>query len=413
MMSIVYFEQFRDFLKENNKKLHLRTTQSLCSGIIQIGWNYSVCKTYRKTMGENEVLLALFSEDNAWSLSMDKQKIKQIEVILDGYFRGEGDESLSRDIQSWILSPNSEAEKNVALWNVWERYIRNNPGFGPRAEKAWQQRCRELGFSPMGAAHKTRSLHTVKLKVAAIIIPFLLLAGTIWWSLNRRVVEQPIDAVADVSCVVPVGAREEITLPCGSRIRVFEGTQIRYGENFLEDRNLYLEGEAYFVIEPLDGKPFTVETSNLSVTVLGTEFNLRDYPGERKADVSLAKGSVEVSADDRKIVLEPNERLIIDHYTREIELTNFERKQLENRWDKQLLIMDDVPLVDALRQVAEYYGKTVRFEGALPANRAIRLPVYPDDNLKEILEVLQSVNKTFTYEIANDSIVIKRTGGGI
>ena len=58
---------------------------------------------------------------------------------------------------------------------------------------------------------------------------------------------------------------------------------LRFPDRFDEKRReVYLEGEAFFEVAPLNGVPFIVTTEGgATVEVLGTEFNVEAWPGER------------------------------------------------------------------------------------------------------------------------------------
>src|ERR1019366_6239917 len=61
-------------------------------------------------------------------------------------------------------------------------------------------------------------------------------------------------------------------------------------------------------------KPFIIHTSKMDIKVLGTAFNVRCYPNEKKTETSLIRGRIEVTLKDRpdeKIYLSPNEKLTL------------------------------------------------------------------------------------------------------
>jgi ferric-dicitrate binding protein FerR (iron transport regulator) len=66
-------------------------------------------------------------------------------------------------------------------------------------------------------------------------------------------------------------------------------------------RHVSLEGEAYFRVKT--GSPFVVETSVGTVTVLGTEFNVRVREGELEVAVIRGKVSVAAGAGEERTVL--------------------------------------------------------------------------------------------------------------
>ena len=72
------------------------------------------------------------------------------------------------------------------------------------------------------------------------------------------------------------------------------GTIINYYASFQNkaEREVYLNGEAYFEVAKNAEKPFIVHAADLNVKVLGTKFNVSSYPDEPNIKVSLVEGRV-------------------------------------------------------------------------------------------------------------------------
>nr|WP_315815906.1 FecR domain-containing protein [Paraflavitalea speifideiaquila] len=63
-------------------------------------------------------------------------------------------------------------------------------------------------------------------------------------------------------------------------------------------------------------RPFLIHATSIDIKVLGTAFNVRAYPEDKTAEISLIRGRIEVSLKNRsndKINLSPNEKLIVDN----------------------------------------------------------------------------------------------------
>ena len=66
----------------------------------------------------------------------------------------------------------------------------------------------------------------------------------------------------------------------------------------------------------------------INIKVLGTSFNVRNYPQDKESETSLIKGKIEVSLKSRPediIILKPTEKLIIAK--EQDELSTLERQQ--------------------------------------------------------------------------------------
>ncbi len=72
--------------------------------------------------------------------------------------------------------------------------------------------------------------------------------------------------------------RTEIVLPDASEVLLNAGSKLSYSErNWDSERNLSLEGEAFFKVAK--GKKFTVTTDLGTISVLGTQFNVESRKG--------------------------------------------------------------------------------------------------------------------------------------
>jgi len=82
-------------------------------------------------------------------------------------------------------------------------------------------------------------------------------------------------------------------LPDGSDIRLKPHSSFRYPAGYgIQKRDVFLEGEAFFDVAKVAGKPFTVFAGSLQTTVLGTSF--RVISTNRKVEVKLYTGKVVV-----------------------------------------------------------------------------------------------------------------------
>jgi transmembrane sensor len=119
--------------------------------------------------------------------------------------------------------------------------------------------------------------------------------------------------------LAPKGSRSFITLSDGSTVWLNSGTKLRYHSNFgKKDRDLFLEGEAYFVVARNPEMPFRVKTSDVWITAIGTAFNVKAYSDEGIIETTLEKGEVRIDAlDDSRskaesspVFLKPNQRAV-------------------------------------------------------------------------------------------------------
>lgn len=88
-----------------------------------------------------------------------------------------------------------------------------------------------------------------------------------------------------------VGERRIVLLQDGTRLTLGPLSRVRIAPDYgRRSREVTLNGEAYFAVVHDSRHPFAVLTNNVTITNVGTEFNVRGYNGEVR--VAVAKGEV-------------------------------------------------------------------------------------------------------------------------
>ena len=122
-------------------------------------------------------------------------------------------------------------------------------------------------------------------------------------------------ATATSEVATASGSRTKMLLPDGTKVWLNAGSKIVYNNlRFnISDREVQLSGEAFFDVAPNSNHPFIINTIRASVTVLGTAFNVRAYPGDPQFEASLIRGAIEVHANgyEKPVRLKPNEKIVI------------------------------------------------------------------------------------------------------
>lgn len=102
--------------------------------------------------------------------------------------------------------------------------------------------------------------------------------------------------------------KENLNLPDNSQVKLNAVSTIAYNKSdWKTERQLSLNGEAYFKVSK--GEKFTVNTTSGSVTVLGTEFNIKNR--DNIFEVTCYEGSVKVISDKHSQILKPGDRFLI------------------------------------------------------------------------------------------------------
>ena len=121
-----------------------------------------------------------------------------------------------------------------------------------------------------------------------------------------------------VEVYAPYGQTRQITLPDGSRVWLNSGTYVFYPDSFEHRRQLFVSGEVYMDVAKNPDKPFRVDTRNVSISVLGTKFNVRSYTDDKYVETSLVEGSVSLALKrdgDTTISMRPGDKILVDNAT--------------------------------------------------------------------------------------------------
>ena len=114
---------------------------------------------------------------------------------------------------------------------------------------------------------------------------------------------------------IPFGQQYYIKLSDGTKVWLNSGTTLKFPQDMAqgEIRKVYLEGEAFFDVVKNQHRPFVVNTQNLNIKVLGTEFNISAYESDEHIATTLVEGSVDVYESgnpDSKMNLVPEDQAL-------------------------------------------------------------------------------------------------------
>lgn len=148
-----------------------------------------------------------------------------------------------------------------------------------------------------------------------------------------RYAVKPADSYAlgkFLEVIVPEGQRTQMVLPDGTKVWLNSGSRFKYPTEFLRNnRDVYIEGEAFFDVSHNKSKPFIVHTrENLMVKVLGTQFNVKCYSSDKTIETTLVTGSITLikAGNENQIIqelnLKPNEKATYEVVNKNVSITS-------------------------------------------------------------------------------------------
>ena len=153
---------------------------------------------------------------------------------------------------------------------------------------------------------------------------------------------------------IPRGGEFCLTLSDGTRVWLNSETSIQYPVAFgAKERRVFVQGEAYFEVAKDAKKPFTVQFMSSSVTVLGTSFNIRAYPEEKRSQTTLAEGSVRIYSPGSSMLLKPGEQAEVSALSGEMVKQEVEVKNFTS-WKDGRFVFEQQPLEDIMRTLERW-----------------------------------------------------------
>ncbi|MPT49186.1 MAG: DUF4880 domain-containing protein [Sphingobium sp.] len=170
--------------------------------------------------------------------------------------------------------------------------------------------------------------------------------------------------------ITGVGQQQTFTLDDGSIVRLApdSAVKIAYAAD-LRSVEL-LAGEAYFEVAHNPARPFNVRSDNVSVTVLGTGFDVRR--GDKGTDVAVKHGRVRVASlreTSGPVILTAGQWT---HMSPEGKATNGSRStELVGSWSDKRITAVDRPLSEVLADLRRYYRGAIVVTDNKLASRSV------------------------------------------
>lgn len=206
---------------------------------------------------------------------------------------------------------------------------------------------------------------------------------------------------------VPLGGEYQIILSDSTKVWVNADSKLKYPIAFRsEQREVFLEGEAYFEVKKDRQHPFIVHTSRGSVKVLGTGFNVRDYQEEAKVVTTLVEGKVAYSrtVQSDEVVLVPGYQLedngIAELIPRQVDV------EMYVGWKDGKYIFEDATLEEIMQVLSRWYDVTVFYKSEKSKNLHFTGDLERYENINDFLHFMELGGKV-RFNIQGKTIIIE------
>ncbi|MGO4288307.1 FecR family protein [Chitinophaga sp. RAB17] len=267
-------------------------------------------------------------------------------------------------------------EAREMIWLLERPVIQYNEG---ARKKIWAQV--EQGIQQKASFHYLRAY---RFRLAAACILALLIAGAYWYLTGNVVYE------------TGYGSSRQITLPDQSRVTLNAHSRLSYPRSWSWSghRRVWLQGEAFFDVKHL-GDTFRLYVKDVSITVLGTAFNVKDR--RDKTDVVLQRGRIRIDVKGQRqwsSILTPGEGW---EYNRNGAAATKQKADTAAAvaWTQQQLVLEGTTVKEVIQLLEDNYGYHVVLEDSSLAAKKLRGTV-PMQRREDLFFVLSRI---FNIEI--------------
>jgi len=337
---------------------------------------------------------------------------EQLEDLFVTFVAGGLDEEAKKELEHQLSSSAELNEYWLMLYEIWLSSISPEDSGRFDKERAYERLMQKVNGYKDTLAHPVVPTRKKQGKYwqIAVAAACLALVAIMSFISGKKQVES---LFTDIVIEAPEGSRTITTLPDGSRICLNAGAKLTYSQGFgVQDRKVSFVGEGHFNVAGNERLPFMIMSENIKVTVIGTEFSIRDNPEDREIVVALYKGRLRL---DNRLTEDDIQEMVTDDVMvmdKQEGIMRIKSNSLivnnKGYSENGYMIFDEIPLSDILNSLHLNYGVdfVVRDQSVL-ANRYRGIFIKDEQTVEDILKVFASASGgKLHYEMKGKSIVI-------
>lgn len=198
--------------------------------------------------------------------------------------------------------------------------------------------------------------------------------------------------------VIPFGKKSQLILEDGTKVWLNAGSRMAFPTKFgNKKREVFLEGEAYFEVAHNKNLPFWVNTSDISVKVLGTRFNLSAYPSDPLTETILVEGKVAVTERSAigflgsETILSPSQKASFSKENKTISVANEPDVEFAIAWTEGWFKFSQQSLNDVLHKLERYYNVQFVFDRSFSVDDLITGKLDLKESIDQVMIALSDV----------------------
>ncbi len=367
---------------------------------------------------------------------------EKINILISKFLQNQCSQSEIEFLMNWINENAEHRQYFEQMKTVWDGVeIVYNPD-NINSDQSWSElkslleKEKNTHIKISDKSYKNKNM-SVFLRIAAIVLISFGLSWIVFYTYYNYYSNTKFGML---ELTVPKGSKSVLKLADGTTIWLNSETVVKYPEHFSsKQRDVYIEGEAFFKVSKNKEWPFKVHTSDLDIIVLGTSFNVKAYPDEGTIETTLEEGSVLIekkskSGKKQYISLKPNQRVTLvkeegklsldmqagnklkDESLKESKKTPLKRKekfyldentdtQLYVAWKNNHLVFKNEPFESLAVKLERWYNVEIIIENEKLKEYRFT-GTFENETIEQAIKALQLTTK-FNYKFDKNKIIIK------
>lgn len=328
---------------------------------------------------------------------MENKNFSNIESVIQRFIQGNASDDDEKIIYDW-LHDNPENRKTLFhKKDIWESSRLGTGELSKIEQEQW------IVLQNRIASQKLRiSKITEVLRIAAIIIISL---GLGWFGRYFYMQETFLNPHTELKSVEATpGQQKEIFLADGTHVWLNSDSKLSFPNHFnSNNRKVTLQGEAYFEVTANEQKPFFVKTKNHIVKVVGTHFNICEYPESNIIETTLAEGKVKIITGNLVHDLLPGEQSSFNTETSEVRISKADL-EVYTTWKDGRYEFNNEPLGKVFQIIERWWDVKIDYPEKLKDDRisGVLRRYKPLEQHFELIKQLLPIQ----YVINNDEVKI-------
>ena len=347
---------------------------------------------------------------------------ERIDILLARQLSGEATAEELQELQQWMKERPGTRFVTEVLNATSSTEVNNSQEWAAGGWAALEQKMKAPGAQlPLTPVPRAAVRRFPRWTVAAACIAVAGLAAAFLFRSEPR--KALIAKTASNTITMRKGARSSVQLPDGTTVWLNSSSNLTYGDGFAQgNREVFLQGEAFFTVAANEQRPFIVHAGNLTVRVLGTSFNVKAYAGDDNEEVVLLSGKVAVFTARRPeaLTLVPGQKALawaataadsLQALAPEIVPFHLDKGSNtcdETAWTRNQLVFRNKTFLLLAKDMERWYNVNIHIQDASLKNELFN-GAFQKENVTEALKALQ-IATPFTFYQSGSEIYIKKAG---